>query len=84
MIKYIFTFKSLTNAQRALKTLSRAGITADIVRQSRAISKNGCGSGIRIAQRHYDAVSAVFDGAGITPVRVYSVDALGQYRQVGV
>ncbi|MBQ8929660.1 MAG: DUF3343 domain-containing protein [Oscillospiraceae bacterium] len=82
MFKYIFTFQSLTGAQRGLRILSRAGIAGDIVRQHRSIAKTGCGYGIRVSERWYPPAREALRRAGASYQMIYSVDGAGNYRQV--
>ncbi len=51
MFDYLFTFRSLTAAQRARSVLSEGGIRAPIVRTAKRMSTNGCGYGIRVGPR---------------------------------
>lgn len=51
MFDYLFTFRSLTAAQRARSVLAEGGIRAPVVRTARKMSANGCGYGIRIGSR---------------------------------
>lgn len=51
MFDYLFTFRSLTAAQRARSVLNADGIRTPIVRTAKRMSANGCGYGIRVGPR---------------------------------
>ncbi len=48
---YYFSFRSVTAAQKALRTLTDAGIPASMGRTPGALAKNGCGYCLRVAER---------------------------------
>ena len=43
MYQYYFTFRSMTQAQRAVGLLRQAGVFPTLLRTPRAISSQGCG-----------------------------------------
>ena len=45
---YYFTFRSVTQAQRAYKLLNRAGIRGGLLRTPKALAMNGCGYSVRV------------------------------------
>lgn len=48
MYNYYFTFRSMTQAQRAVSTLRQAGVFSTLLRTPRAISTKGCGYSIQV------------------------------------
>ena len=51
MREYLFTFRSVTAAQRALRTLTNSGIPASMSRIPAALAANGCGYCLRVSPR---------------------------------
>lgn len=74
--------RSLTYAQRVAATLERAGISAYLTRTPRAIAGEGCGHGVKIAQRKRSDALRVLSRVGIAPLRIYALEPSGTYREV--
>ena len=55
MTIYLILCRSLTNAQKAAKTLERAGFTVTIVKAPQGLSPIGCGYALTIRSRLEDA-----------------------------
>jgi hypothetical protein len=82
LLKYLFTFKSLTYAQRGHNILTHAGIMGDIVRVPRSISTLGCGYAIRVGGKNYSRSIQALTDARVLPERVFAIDSTGKYREV--
>ena len=78
MFDYLFTFRSLTAAQRARSVLNAGGIRAPIARTAKRLSANGCGYAIRVRALHllrgadagYAHLYRVFESGSMEEVRV--------------
>jgi len=82
MISYIIMCRSLTYAQRASRTLERAGIAASVMRAPSGIDAKGCAYCIKISERRLNDSLRLMRGDGITPGRIYKADAYGSYTEV--
>lgn len=58
-MRYLFTCKSLTFAQRASRLLERSGIYNGIVKSPAELSKGGCGYSIAVRMNHGSRASAL-------------------------
>lgn len=73
MDHYLITARSITHAQRMAQILERAGIPVTMRRVGRELTKSGCGYTLQIPQRRYALAIETLRGAGVRPVRVFSV-----------
>ena len=73
MFYYILTQRSLTYAQRGVRLLGAAGITATLLRTPREISSNGCGYGIKVSEKNLSKGVAALKNGNIPPVGVYRI-----------
>ena len=46
--------RSLTYAQRAMRTLERSGVTVALLKVPQSVSQTGCSYGLRISARYLD------------------------------
>ena len=46
--------RSLTYAQRAMRTLERGGVTVTLLKVPHSISQTGCSYGLRVPSRHLE------------------------------
>jgi hypothetical protein len=75
--------RSLTAAQRFVRTLDRAGIAASAIR-SPVASPNGCGWCVRVGEnRLTDALSAL-ELQKLRPVKIYMMYPNGEYTEVAL
>lgn len=82
MFSYLLTARSLTYAQKCVRILQRAGITAILVRTPKTISEHGCGYSVKVTERYlYRSISALAD-AHISPLNVYRILENGEYEKV--
>ena len=84
MVYYLIICRSLTYAQRTEKALSRAGIPGYILRSPKVITGEGCSHSVRIAEKHLAPALVALARAGLSPKRVFIVQADGAYREVEV
>lgn len=82
MIYYLIVCRSLTYAQRTEHVLSRAGITAHIMRAPKSIDSEGCSHGVKVAERNLPAALTLLARAGLSPKRVFVFYGDGSYREV--
>ena len=83
MSYYLILFRSLTYAQRGAAALERAGITAQIMRAPKSVSKAGCGYCIRISQRWFPDALQILRRTGLDPLQVYRTSG-GGYEEVAL
>lgn len=82
MIKYLFICQSLTYAQRAEKILGRNGIPCAIVRVPERLRGEGCGYGVRVAEKYGYQTQTILSGNGLRIRRVYGITESGDYLEV--
>lgn len=82
MIYYLILCRSLTYAQRTEKALTRAGITAHILRSPKVIDSEGCSHSVKVAERNLSAALVVLARAGLSPKRVFVMAGDGSYKEV--
>lgn len=82
MVYYLIICRSLTYAQRTAKVLERAGITSYIVRTPKNIAKEGCGHGVKIAQKNLESALQILKRGDISPKQVYITFGDNSYREV--
>lgn len=82
MVYYLIVCRSLTYAQRTEQLLTRAGITAHIMRAPKTIDSEGCSHGVKIAERNLSAALTILARAGLSPKRVFIFYRDGSYREV--
>ena len=64
MNDYYFTYRSVTQAQRALRALTDAGIPAQLRRTPGSLAKNGCGYCLRVTPRRIVQAADALRGTG--------------------
>ncbi len=72
----LFTFRSVTGAQRAARVLTNVGINAPMMRTPRALSENGCGYCLRIRDIHCVTAAELMRNAGTPFSRAYRGDTM--------
>lgn len=82
MVYYLIICRSLTYAQRTSAVLERVGITAHIMRTPRAIAGEGCSHGVKVSQRRLPEALVALNRAGLSPKRVFIMEADGSYQEV--
>lgn len=79
---YYFRCRSVTYAQRAVKTLERHGISGSVVKLPQHLSEEGCGYGIRINGRWANRARGVLHDAGFEIRNIYTQNKNGEFREV--
>lgn len=82
MVYYFIICRSLTYAQRTAKVLERAGITSYIIRTPKSIAKDGCGHGVKLAQKNLDSGLLALKKADLYPKHLYISYGDNNYREV--
>lgn len=84
MVYYLIICRSLTYAQRTAKALERAGITSYMTRAPKHIAKEGCGHGVKVAQKNLESALAVLKKAELSPKQLYITFGDNSYREVSL
>ena len=79
-MQFLLMYRSLTYAQRSVRTLERAGITGTLTRVPKTVSRRGCGYGIIVAPRNRSRALTLLEAVGLSPERVL-VRENGTYRE---
>lgn len=82
MVYYLIICRSLTYAQRTEAALSRAGITAHILRAPKSVDREGCTHGVRVSERDLTAALVVLARVKLTPKRIFIFSSDGSYKEV--
>jgi len=84
MKAYYVTFRSVTPAQRAERTLEQAGISCALQRTPRWMEKMGCGYCLRIPYAKGEMAVKVLQGAGVDYRKIYHMQENGRIEDVQV
>ena len=71
MDDYLFTARSITQAQRMAQALGQAGIRGGIQRLPVGLSTQGCAYGVRIETKWYEQALSLVRSMGMGPVKVF-------------
>lgn len=82
MAYYLIVCRSLTYAQRSLRLLERAGISAYLVRAPKLIAEAGCAYCVKVSQRSIARGLELLRREGLTPRKIYLEQSKGEYREV--
>lgn len=82
MVYYLIVCRSLTYAQRTERVLSRAGITAHVMRAPKGVDSEGCSHGVKVSERNLSTALTILARAGLSPKRVFIFYGDGSYREV--
>lgn len=80
-MRYIIMCRSQTYAQRASRTLERAGITAPFSRAPQGLSKSGCAWCVRVAESRFSQALGVLKRAGVNYGKLFREED-GKYSEV--
>ena len=80
MVYYLIVCRSLTYAQRGVRLLERAGVSAYLVRAPQA----GCAYCIKVSQRWLERAVELMRGAGLGLRGIYCQTEDGSYEEVSV
>ena len=84
MVYDLIVCRSLTYAQRGVRLLERAGISAYLVRAPRLIAQAGCAYCIKVSQRWLERAGELMRGAKLVPRGIYQQLEDGSYEEVSV
>lgn len=82
MFDYLFTFRSLTQAQGGRRVLAQAGIWVSLERSPRALSAHGCGYVLRVRSGGGMAALELLRDAGGHFSHLYRSYQNGQIQEV--
>ena len=68
---YLFTFRSITAAQLAAKSLDGYGIANALIRTPRQLGRNGCGYAVRISARRFSESLQILQQEGRRYNKIY-------------
>ena len=84
MVYDLIVCRSLTYAQRGVRLLERAGISAYLVRAPRLIAQAGCAYCSKVAQRWLERAVELMREAKLVPRGIYQQLEDGSYEEVSV
>ena len=76
--------RSLTYAQRSARALSRAGITASVMRAPKAISTHGCGYCAAVSEKNGRRALEILETAGMRPEKIYRKNPDGTWEEAAL
>ena len=82
MTQYLILCPTLTWAQRAQRTLERAGIGSGVVKAPQRLSEGGCGYALSLTRRFDDALNILRRNALIKG-RLYRREENGDFTEIG-
>ena len=68
---YLFTARSITQAQRMAQALGQAGIHAGVQRLPVGLSTQGCAYGVRIDVNWYERALSLVQSLGMGPGKIF-------------
>ena len=78
---YLFTARSITQAQRMAQVLGQAGIRGGVQRLPVGLSTQGCAYGVRIETKWYERALSLVQSLGMGPAKVFRYGQQG-YSEV--
>ena len=81
MDHYLFTARSITQAQRMAQVLGQAGIRAGVQRLPVGLSTQGCAYGVRIEPKWYERALSLVQSRGMGPSKIFRYGKQG-YSEV--
>lgn len=82
MFEYLFTFRSLTAAQSARRSLNAGGIRASVGRTARQMSAHGCAYALRVSAGSGIRALHLLRARGAPFVHLYRVSPGGTVEEV--
>ena len=79
---YIILCRSMTNAQRAARTLQTAKVFASVTKAPQRANPGGCVYGVKIGARNLEAAERTLTRAGIETGGVFELSPDGGIREV--
>lgn len=81
---YYFTFRSVTAAMRASRSLERSGIPTQMARTPRELQHLGCGYSLRLKDTDWRQAREIFLREGAAYSRIYRKAGDGPWQEVEV
>lgn len=78
----IILFRSLTYAQRGVRTLGAGGIPATVVKAPAGLSENGCVYAAGVSERNYRQALHILSEQAVSHGGVFLHDGKGKYTEV--
>ena len=82
MYEFYFTFRSVTQAQAALVTLTQAGLRSTLVRIPKKLSQIGCGYALKLSAEDGYAAAVTLRRESVKFNRCFKADSDGQMEEV--
>lgn len=82
MYDYYFTFRSMTQAQRAVGVLQQVAVYATLTRTPRAISPQGCGYAVKVLRGDVYRAANALRNALVLYEKCYQFTADGRAKEV--
>ena len=82
VMNYLLLSRSLTYAQRSVKSLGRIGISAAVSRIPQSISVDGCGYCIKINEKNLTNSLVELKSLGLSSNRIFAAYDDGSYKEV--
>ena len=82
MVYYLIMCRSLTYAQKILRTLERAGLSAFLIRSPAEISPSGCSHCVKISQQNLERVLALLRQFQLPYIGIYVGSTESGYQEV--
>ena len=79
---YYFRCRSVTYAQRASRTLERAGVHCSIVKLPQKLSDEGCGYSLKISGKNHINAYKLLRNAGFDIAAIYTADNGSDFKEV--
>lgn len=77
-----FTFRSVTGAQRAVRVLERAGISAGLLRTPKQMERMGCGYSVRVRAAQGAAARRELERNQVYYSKIYRRYVDGRWEEV--
>lgn len=82
MKNYLFTFRSVTYAQKGERTLKRAGIDCFIRRTPKALTSRECGYSLQIRPWDYERALVHLRDGKVQFGKAYGMDYEGRFEEI--
>ena len=83
MKQYMISFRSVTNAQRGERSLTRGGFSCTVSRTPKWMEQQGCGYGVLLRTENIHAAMEILLREGIAWRKVYARQD-GTYRELSL
>ena len=84
MKNYLFTFRSVTYAQKGERVLKRSGIDCQLRRTPRALTNKECGYCLQIRPRDFARTLELLEGSQVQFGKAYGMSYDGGFEELAV